>query len=508
MVYGHSITLKKISKEEWDELKKSVEIYELLIPSSKKLKKQNGIVESYRTKEEDTTRYYRGSNRDKLFLLQVTDCWSNSKGTVKVIRAGKEHTAVFARGDHIEGYTSLDTGDWGTKSDVFDHIDRGTWLICPQMYDGTDNEIELAFCTNEKTIDDVKKIIKNLYEMDEIRSNKSDYNWKPEQIKIKCYGTLNLKEVLQQRLIFDLALRRFEWLHRKERWDLWNSVKANLSMKKGKTKFIVKVKTALDGNTWLFEAPATPIEEKVIGWKDESLYKLDWWLPFVYRKPNDNFFKKPKAEQTMELMGHFLQLVNKLPQDELKMGFNARMLVVTRKETSKGAVLNYLDGKLVAADSIKEKMKDYFVNKKPIVEEPQETETNSEDSARPKIRVLSIQAQRLIDEGLNGEMVDLEGRFPFHLNIIYKEDERKWYIECAGKLFYVKGGQTALKKIKSAITGTAVVDHNKYGYRWSRSRTRLIRDRLAELVGDKNALWITLNVKKMGALMKAIGAEN
>lgn len=502
------ITLKKCTKEEWDELKGNVEIYELVIPSAKSLKKQKGVVKFLQMKkeEEQGRRYHYGSDQDKLYLLQVTDCWVNTKGTVKVIRAGKEHMSVFARGDRIDGYLSLDVGSYDTTSDVFENIDIGTWLICPQRYDGTDNEIELCFCTNEKTIEDVKKILANLSEMDKIKDKTHEFKWTTDQFQMKNYGTVSLQDVLKKRRKFNLALRRFCWGKRKDRWDLWNSVKANLAMNKGKTKFTVKAK-GLDGNTWTFEAPAKPIEEENYHC-DGSIYQLDWWLPFVYQKPDSHFFKETKAEQTMDLMGHQLQALDKLPLDSLKLGFNTRMLEVTRKQTSKGAVLNYLDGKLVRADSLKEKMRDFFIFKKPIVEEPQETETKSGVSAGPQKRILSIQAQKLIDEGLNGTMRDLEGEFPFHLNIIYKEDEKKWYIECAGKLFYVKGGQTALKKIKSAITGTAVVDHDKYGWgRYSRSRTRLIRDRLAELVGDKNALWITLNVKKMGALMKAIGAE-
>jgi len=102
-------------------------------------------------------------------------------------------------------------------------------------------------------------------------------------------------------------------------------------------------------------------------------------------------------------------------------------------------------------------------------------------------------------------MRDLEGEFPFHLNIIFKENEKKWYLEVAGKEFYVKGGYNSLTKIKNAIKGTALIDHSKEGY--DSHATKVIRGRLAELVGDAEAVQIILQVKKMGALMKAIGSQ-
>ena len=121
---------------------------------------------------------------------------------------------------------------------------------------------------------------------------------------------------------------------------------------------------------------------------------------------------------------------------------------------------------------------------------------------------MSRNAELLITDGLNGKLVDIEGEFPFHLNLIYKKKQRKWYVENNGKEYYIKGGQTALAKIRTAILGTAMPTSNKYKSGYNLNRTLLVKDRLAILVGEENAIEIVINVKRMGALMNVIGVSN
>ena len=116
-------------------------------------------------------------------------------------------------------------------------------------------------------------------------------------------------------------------------------------------------------------------------------------------------------------------------------------------------------------------------------------------------RGLSRKAMKMVEDGIDGTLKDLEGEFPFHLNIIYKEKERKWYVENSGKEYHIKGGQSSLAKIQSAINGSAIANDNRYGTSWDRNRTLLVKDRLAKLLGEKNAIEIVLNVKKFGAMM-------
>lgn len=500
-MYGEEIKLRKRTSKEWNELREDVKIYELSLPSSESILNYKGKIErwSLTKKKKEKGFHSYGSNRERVYILQVAGVWMNPKGTIKVILAGEGHSSLFSREFKPEGYTCLSLDRYSSeKSDVFDTVQIGTWLICPEKWDEASAELELCFVSNESP-EDIKRILETLYQIENLKEKNSHFKWKREHYELKTYGTVGLTEVLQQKVIFEESLRRFKWYHRKARWDLWNAVKANLSLKKG-AKFTVKAQ-ALDGNTYELEAPLQVEDET---WRDVTLYNLDWWLPFVYRKPDDYFLNSTKEKQTEELVDYFLEIIHKLSQEDLKLGFNAKEVEITRKETSKRATLNYLDGKLVKGDNVVARIKDFFLKDIPIVEEESEPEEGEE--LKPKRPMLSLEARRLIDEGLNGKMKDLEGSFPFHLNIVFKEDERKWFIECAGKLYYIKGGQTALRKVRTAVKGTAIVDREKYGY-GSRKQTGLIKDRIAELVGKKDALEIVLQTKKMGALMKAMKPE-
>jgi len=502
-----NIIVKQIEKRNWNQLKEGVLIYELKIPAVSTAKKYKAEVEEWAILPKERQRSYYGSDKDNVMILRVSAAWSNAKGTVKVILAGKDYTAVFSREKNVDGYIGIKTPSSYEKNscDVFDHIDVGTWLVCPKKYDGSAYEMEVAFISNESSIDNVKEILETVWYMHRRHSLNRSFQWEQEY-QIESLGTITLKEVLLQKIVFNRTLRHFKWVKRKEQWDQWNSIKANISFVDNGTTFKTKVK-ALDGNTWSFESASKKVldrlPEEPLSF-DTGIYRKEWWVPFVYRKRGNRFLQQPNAEKTNQLMQYFLQAMHRLKAREVTFGFNKKTVIMTQKTTGNKARLFYLDGKIVKADNIREKVKDYFINSKPIVEEKVEVElSNGRSVARA---TLSVEAQKLIEEGLNGKMRDLEGEFPFHLNIIYKKEERKWYIECAGKLFYVKGGYGALKKIQSAARGTAVLDWDKYkDNAFGKSGTRVIRNRLAELVGPKDALWIVVNVKKMGALMKAIG---
>ena len=497
MVYGTDIMMKKMTKEEWDEQKEVVEIYELKLPLASSIRHYKGKVDTW------------GELEKTHYLLQVSACWVNAKGTVKAILAGKEHSAIFARDDDVDGFVGLAierSYDKPNQCDAFQNIRVGTWLICAENYQKTDNEMEISFVCNEPTADDVKRIMSLLVKLKNIRDKFSGFAWNDEE-RVKSYGTVSLMEVLRQEVIFNQKLRQFKWVKRKDRWNLWNSVKANLRMKDDGTNLKVTAK-ALEGNTYSFIGPSKADTPKEINKysQDYSIFDLDWWLPFVYLKPGSSFLQMTKADQTSSLMHHFIKTGSRLPEGEMIFGFKKKTLTWRVKTTGNKARLNYLEGKITRRDNIEEKMHDYFILNKPITPKPR-LKALGRLPSHPRTS-LSLEAQKLIEDGLNGVMRDLEGEFPFHLNIVYKEDLKRWYIECAGTLFHVNGGYGALKKIKTAATGTAIADHEKYGghySRWTRSRTRLIRDRLVDLVGDKNALWIIINTKKMGALMKAMG---
>jgi len=499
--YREQILLQIYNETKWEELRNEVQIYEINLP--KNLGKIPKGRESKWIAPALKTGGYR--SKDKGNILEVTEIWTNPKNTVKIVAAGNNAQIIsFSRDSQVEGFSSLNIDRYKDEpSDVFDQIKKGTWIVCVPRYSSSSYEI-VAFISNEKKIETVERILNILDEMQQTSVQYNRFKWKKENV-VPTYGTLGLKEVLAQQVIFLRSLRQHKWRKRKKTWDLWNAVKANLSFKKTSTDIKVKLK-ALDGKSYFFEcSDLTDISEEnytTRGYREFSFLKLDYWLPFVYREGTDNFLTYNKIEQTHQLVrDSLLPLISKLVGKDFTFGVNQRKVKVTRRTTKSKAVLNFLNGNLVKSENLKLVLYDYFVKGIPIVPTPPQISPNN---SQPKKRVMSRQAKRLVDEGLNGILRDLEGELPFHLNIIYKEKKRKWYIEIAGKKFHVKGGYNSLNKVKSAISGRGRTNYRSEG---SDSRgTRVIRARLGELVGDKAALWIILKVKKMGALVKAMGA--
>ena len=501
--YRQRMQVDKKVKRGWDSVVVNARIYELTLPQSDQIQGITGEQEEWGEQRQQGSSY--SYTRSSATIMRIAAIWKNPKNTIAAFICGKEHASVVSRENSVEGWTSIHVEtDQEQPPDVFDNLQVGTWLVVYPRYTNDQEAMEIGFVSNE-SLEDVKKILQKLTEMAELRSEKSDFPWRNENI-VSSFGTVTLQDILHQRVIFDRKLREFEWIKRKDFWDLRNQVKARMVIQKINGVTSIKVK-GLDGSDYLLEAPENT--EAARGYS-RSVASEEWWHPFIYRKVNDQFLKKTQPEQQTELMQHFIEITRCLPKEDYKLGFNGKILQITHKIATNGAILTYLEGKVIKAENLADKSKNYFLFNTPIVEE--EVDLTPADSGLPSVpkakQMLSEEAKKMIADGLNGEMEDLEGEFPFHLNIVYKKKERGWYLEIAGKEFYVKGGQTALSKIITAIKGTARVDREKYGYAHGGRETLVIRDRIAELVGDENALWIVLQVKKMGALMKAMKGSN
>lgn len=495
------INLVKRTDQQWEDLRENVVIYELLVPVIALVKSLKGKTHRWVKKERDpdNTRYY-GRQKERVLLMQVSGCWENPKGTIKVIMAGEGYSAVFSRDGRVAGYAGLTVERYGgVGQDSYQGIKMGTWIACPENDNENSSEYETAFVMNGTEAEAVK-VLEALYEMDATREKFSYFKWENEQFRTKSNGTVYFEDVMAQKVIFDHSLRKFKWDLRKRRWDLMNALKARLTMKTENDRFKVTL-NSLDKNTYGFECdPKEKVTEIQIGYHETSVYGVDYWLNFVYYDKDDSFFSKPAEDQTRSLLGLLINARNKVTTGDILIRMNSNSVVLSRKETGSGATLNYVNGQIMKDDDIYEKIVAYFLEGKTLFIQ---RKTATGTVSRPAI---SEEAQKIIDEGLNGEMEDLEGKLPFHLNLELKD--RKWFVESNGKLYYIKGGMTALSKIQSAIRGTAVIDHDKYSWReGGRSGTRVIKDRLAELVGEKDALEIVLNIKRMGAMMKIMGGK-
>jgi len=479
-MYRKTITF--VDKEtNWETLRKEVEIYEINLP-----KNFNSIPAGKETIWNSKFLSIRNLvRREKIKIREVSAVFTNPKNTVKVVIAGKDKKLlVFSRSAKVHGWLGLYYGDWRTENekvpDVFDNLKKGTWILTLNEEHHYWGEAVL-FISNE-TLKDVLKMLDIMWNMYGVKNKYSEFVWKAEN-KVPTSGTVALKEVLKQEKIFFHKLRYFKWLKRKERWDLKNEIKRNLILKKTDKKLLVDMKT-VDGSHYKLEVQIEPTTLM-----PASFSSKESWTNFVYLNPGSSFKLRSQLQKEQLILSSFCHEINRITVGKFTISRNGKKIEVERTTTKNGSVLNYLNGKTVAGNSVFKKIEDYWLFNKPI-------------SPPKRRKAFSLEAERLLEEGLNGTIRDLEGEFPFHLNVLYKENERKWYLEIAGKEYYIKGGYNALNKVKSAIEGKAITDKIVEGY--DPRATKVIRHRLAQLVGEKKALHIILQVKKMGALLKAM----
>jgi len=207
--------------------------------------------------------------------------------------------------------------------------------------------------------------------------------------------------------------------------------------------------------------------------------KYSWWAPARHGMESLKFWKEllesnwSSDEIITQALG---EVVDRL-KTKAKITFNNRVLFLERKDTSKGARRYFIDDTQYKKEDLVNIMKEYF-----------------EGSSLPqkKLQGLSPEARKMIQEGLKGELMDLEGKIPFKVDVSYKDG--KWYITYQGKSYYVSGGFSSLKKVESALQG-----RGRFG--WDDSRyTRHVLTRLSEIIGEKDALELIHKIKKMGKL--------
>lgn len=504
-MYRHDVVLERLN---WEKVKKEAELYELQLP--KDLSKIPKGVEEEWKKTLKTSSSWRSSEYN-ISLIEVTEVFQNQRQTIKIMVAGDHRLCMFPRHAGASGWLGIEPKR-DENFDLFANIKKGTWLIAQPPWRHESSRLSVNFIVND-TKDNVLKMLEAIFHIYSLQDKFSYFHWTNEQTQIPTWSTVTFQEVMQKRMVFDKALRKFRWYHRKKLWDKDNAEKKNLRFKKTKTSMVVQVK-GLDGATYKVNIPKLPTENSTTSvkarryssYRDTQTLEKEHWSKFCWRDPDEegNFLSQPKLQLGNALTEEMFGLLSALPNTSMMLSRNKRSVRVTRKVSTSGASLNYLDGKIVADVEVKHKIRDWFLKGIPVIaSSAQAIQTQTNQQMQNQIQQKPTGktfAQKLEAEGLNGEIRDLEGRFPFHLNILKKD--RKWYIEIAGQEYHVPGGITALRKIKSAIEGTAVIDHDELGY--ERRATRVVRKRLGELIGQDEALKVVIQVKQMGAMFNAM----
>ena len=494
MGYAGRVKFRALVEDYWKDLRDNVSIYEVELPTFEEVSKLSGTFTqwSFESEEAASKHYYYGNSFSSARLAQILKVYSNPKGTVKVVVLAGQMVALVSRDSTITGFSSVETGD----AVGFGILKEGYWAVLGKSY--YDNDKELSIVSSDISDLDVGRSLNVLSNIAKIYGDCNSYSWGHGERGLRSNGIISLQEVRAFRTNFLIALRRVHWTDWLEKMQILLEIRDKVTITDDAKRWKIKM-DAVDGKVYSYECN-TAI--RTWGKDDFGIYDPHHWLSFVSLKHSDNRQGIPASELLVRKLIQEMLNEDEKRQEPKTIEANGRTLTFSIERTAKNAKMCYLNGILTKNDDLYQKAEDFMLNGTPIVPTRAEAETTV-----GAVRTgLSKEAQRMIDTGLNGTMNDLEGELPFHLNLIYRE--KKWYIEVAGKEYYVPGGMSALQKVKSAVKGTAVIERERYNWEeGGRNGTRLIRDRLAELIGEDNALDVILTVKKMGALYKVMGAE-
>lgn len=458
-------------------IKEAKEIYELCV------KRSDLVTLPYVYKYQKMTSM--GEPLTFLFL-KLQKLISNLKGTVKFCIFSGGYFLIIGQNTGVKGGKFV-TSIYHELSDIF-KVRQGMWVAL-----SNEEDLSIIFAVdghkgNCEEIADILRLREDLSRKGMGRLKLKNFQVKGliEQVDFKKQW----ESILQQARIQFWKLSGLKWL--KEQ-----SILKNLVYKK--TPNLLKViAKSFNGHTYSLTVKGNLKQPEynhyVYYWEDPE--PIMFWSPFVHLEPQEvSGYKINPANLNSRLEQRFMNLFDLIDgtpdvtycRDKVKAH-------VTMTTGSNGARRYKYNGVDIKRDDVRYRFEQEIQGIK--------WQSKGKKKGTGK-RTVSQEAQGLLEKGLNGDIVDLEGSFPFHLNVDHRDS--KWYVSIAGKTFHVKGGISALKRVTSAITGNARINNQYKSGNWQNSTdTAVVLKRFSELIDRKDALWIIKQVKIMGAMYKVM----
>jgi len=469
--------LVKIDKESWKKIQQAKDIYELNI------KKKDLVTIPFVL----TLKYPAPHTNFSFQFFKLQRIISNPKETVKFCIFSGGYYLLMGQHTGIKGTRGISAGGYRTDSDIF-QLKQGMW-VATNISNSPPLLVSFGIDGN---IGDCRKIVSRLRERDSYLQRRG-----PRAIRdsFKTNGIIDPQLFKKQWIKMLLDSRRRLWKELGEKWLEDQNLKKFVKFKKTPTCLKVTAKS-YNKHTYSIVINDFPIHQQNLrGGYYGDPEQLSFWLYFVHVRPADmQYYKVKPTDFHNRINTRFLDLFSLIEgcrdiifqRDRVKAH-------ITMKESLNGARRYKYNGVDIKRDDIRKRFEG----------EVQGIKWGGKTKRGKKGKVLSAEAQDLIANGLNGELIDLEGLYPFHLNVEYEKG--KWYVAIAGKRFHVKGGLGALGTVRTAIKGNARVDSSCYDGEWLDGRdSRVILKRFKELLCTKDALWVIKQAKIMGAMMKAI----
>jgi len=233
------------------------------------------------------------------------------------------------------------------------------------------------------------------------------------------------------------------------------------------TPNIIKITLKTAGHTFVFEhslginptlAKNSSLEtEDVRFWKTAMGINIYWNMP----ESRKVAFKLKAIKNGIELL--------MAKKEWFKFSCDNKSFLVTRK----AGFRYYIDGVMTKGDDVS------FWLMKLISEEKKIIFMNIQ-----KLRKIPEEVGLLLNKGIRGKVIDLEGEFPIRIKVL--RENNRYSFQVRGKMFKVKGGFLAIKKLETALQNASryTKTWDKLGVGSSRDY-RFILFLLEDLIGDR-----------------------
>ena len=422
---------------------------------------------------------------DDNLMFPIRKVFTNSRETIKIVIAG-EFCLVANRLITASGISHLSV-KWYTGNEsrpFFDELKEGTYIII-----GNYNDTLLAI-TDCKDMVDAQKFKKACEDTDEVFRKATAYYEMSKINRHECAPIFTL-QALEDYL--KLCKDTYAQALKDEQTDLdlkRNNIKTNVKVSNLPNGTQVTVK-ALDDHKYTIKVDG---EERIFSPDD---YTTEVWRS-RYSRDDPDWLKSIK--DGAGLLPDFLTLAQGYMKthaiwfsvdDKQPVKLEYRLM----KTTPDRPVYNtYLNDTRIRGETLFLLLKSYFLENKELelVEEKMGEEITSQKTR------LTILEQRLVTEGIQGHLYDLEGHTPIAFGV--EKKGKKWYLVVGGKKLHIEGGLTALKTLETVISGKAL------RYEQRNSTPELVK-RLSAIVGEKKAIDLVREAKDFAKVFSMTGGE-
>jgi len=417
--------------------------------------------------------YNENSRDDKLQMDRIRKVYNNLRGTLKLLLWDSGRVTVMNRQGKIAGMYLFSCSYDNKSEELFENISEGMYL---GLSDDWSRASKIGTMTDAKTPEEAEEWIKLFKQCQKMRDDNAQWREMSTLPKIITTGLVTITRLKDEVTAITNCIKEINRLEAEEKVKKDTAILDKIIIDKDS----ITIK-ALDDFTYKLTSPN-------MKWEKEP------WVTFVYkhRYELDSYTYQKSATFFYDIFDQLTKLhfegklsVNGLK--EVQVGFK---IIVNRNQQE--MLLTYLEGQRVANEPMRTALYDYFIMGQPL---PSLNEEVDIDEKVKRVGFRKARDDTIVQEGIHGYVNDLEGQCP--IDIGFEKDGQKWNLVIGEKRIHLRGGIEMIKSLERVLRGTA------QGYN-ARHSTEELYTRLAEVIGEEEALQVITISKEMGKLVKAL----